>query len=62
MVVHKPPNLTFEGAGSLSFGSTTALPFLRDKANVKRGEQLLVVGASGPVQQQFRSPSNLAPR
>lgn len=49
MVAHKPHNLTFEEAASLSFGSTTALPFLRDKAKVKRGDQLLVVGASGAV-------------
>lgn len=49
MVAFKPANLTFEEAASLSFGSTTALPFLRDKAKVKRGEQVLVVGASGAV-------------
>jgi NADPH:quinone reductase-like Zn-dependent oxidoreductase len=49
MVAHKPPHMTFEEAASLSFGSTTALPFLRDKAKIKRGDQLLVVGASGAV-------------
>lgn len=45
----KPNNLTFEEAASLSFGSMTALPFLRDKARIQRGERVLVVGASGAV-------------
>lgn len=45
----KPANLTFEEAASLSFGSMTALPFLRDKARIQRGERVLVVGASGAV-------------
>ncbi len=47
-IAHKPANLTFEEAASLSFGGTTALHFLR-KANVKTGDRLLVVGASGAV-------------
>lgn len=45
----KPSNLTFEEAASLSFGSMTALPFLRDKAQIQRGERVLVIGASGAV-------------
>jgi NADPH:quinone reductase-like Zn-dependent oxidoreductase len=49
MITLKPANLTFEEAASLSFGSTTALPFLRGKARVKPGDQVLVVGASGAV-------------
>lgn len=49
MIARKPPNLTFEEAASLAFGSTTALPLLRDKAKIKRGEKVLVVGASGAV-------------
>ncbi len=49
MVALKPANVTFEEAASLSFGSMTALPFLRDKARVRRGERVLVVGASGAV-------------
>jgi NADPH:quinone reductase-like Zn-dependent oxidoreductase len=47
-IARKPANLTFEEAASLSFGGTTALHFLR-KANVKTGDRLLVVGASGAV-------------
>lgn len=49
MIALKPSNLTFEEAASLSFGSTNALPFLRDKAKIKPGDQVLVVGASGAV-------------
>lgn len=45
----KPANLSFEEAASLSFGSMTALPFLRDKARIKAGDRVLVVGASGAV-------------
>ncbi|MBN9309945.1 NAD(P)-dependent alcohol dehydrogenase [Devosia sp.] len=48
-IVHKPANLSFEEAASLSFGSMTALPFLRDKARIKAGDTVLVVGASGAV-------------
>jgi NADPH:quinone reductase-like Zn-dependent oxidoreductase len=45
----KPSNLSFEEAASLSFGAMTALPFLRDKARIKRGDRVLVVSASGAV-------------
>lgn len=48
LIVLKPANLSFEEAASLSFGSATALPFLRE-ANLKAGEKVLVVGASGAV-------------
>lgn len=43
-----PENLTFEEAASLSFGGSTALHFLR-KSEIKPGEQVIVVGASGGV-------------
>lgn len=49
LVVLKPANLSFEEAASLSFGAMTALPFLRDKARIRAGERVLVVGASGAV-------------
>lgn len=48
-IAAKPENLSFEEAASLSFGSMTALPFLRDKARIKAGDSVLVVGASGAV-------------
>lgn len=47
-VCHKPANLSFEQATALSFGGTTALHFLR-KADVKRGQKVLINGASGGV-------------
>ncbi len=49
LIDFKPANLSFEEAAALSFGSNTALPFLRDKAEIKKGDQVLVVGASGAV-------------
>lgn len=49
LIVAKPDNLSFEEAAALSFGGTTALPFLVDKAQIKPGDRVLVVGASGTV-------------
>ena len=48
-IQQKPENLSFEQAAAMSFGGTTALFFLRDKAQVKPGERVLVLGASGTV-------------
>ena len=47
-VVAKPARLSFEEAASLPFGGSTALHFLR-KAGIRRGDTVLVVGASGSV-------------
>lgn len=49
LIARKPENLSFEEAASLSFGGMNALGFLRDKAGIKRGDRVLVVGASGGV-------------
>jgi NADPH:quinone reductase-like Zn-dependent oxidoreductase len=49
LIARKPANLSFEEAASLSFGGMNALSFLRDKAGIKRGDSVLVVGASGGV-------------
>ncbi len=48
-IARKPAGLSFEQAAALSFGGTTALPLLRDKAGLKAGDKVLVVGASGGV-------------
>ena len=49
LIARKPPNLSFEEAAALSFGGTTALSFLRDKAGIKHGDRVLIVGAAGGV-------------
>ena len=46
-VAPKPANLTYAGAAALV--DTTALCFLRDKANLRPGQTILVNGASGAV-------------
>jgi NADPH:quinone reductase-like Zn-dependent oxidoreductase len=47
-VVRMPVNLTHDEAAALSFGGTTALIFFR-KADLRKGERVLVNGASGAV-------------
>ena len=49
LIAIKPANLSFEEAAALSFGGTNALKFLRDKADIKQGDKVLIVGASGGV-------------
>ncbi len=49
MMALKPANLSFGEAAALSFGGTTALSFLQAKGGVKRGDKVLIVGASGGV-------------
>jgi len=48
-VSYKPANISNEAAAALSFGASTALFFLADKAQIKKDQTILINGASGSV-------------
>src|SRR5207245_8318458 len=45
----KPQNLSFEQAAPIGVSGLTALQAVRDHAQVKAGQDVLVIGASGGV-------------
>ena len=44
-----PPNMAFSEAAACTNGALTAIPFLRDKAQLRTGQSILINGASGTV-------------
>jgi NADPH:quinone reductase-like Zn-dependent oxidoreductase len=48
-LIHKPVQISFEEAASLPMAAVTALQGLRNKAGVKKGDKVLVVGSAGGV-------------
>jgi len=44
-----PAGMSYEEAAATVDGVLTALPFLRDEANLRRGQHVLIIGASGSV-------------
>jgi NADPH:quinone reductase-like Zn-dependent oxidoreductase len=48
MVSIKPANISYEEAAVISYGALTALPLLR-RVNIRRGQKVLVNGASGGI-------------
>ena len=48
-IAHKPPDLSFELASVLTGGAVTAVQLIENAVELKRGETLLVHGASGAV-------------
>ncbi len=49
VMVKKPPNMTYEEAATLTYGGLTALPFLRDVGKIRKGQKILIIGASGTI-------------
>ncbi|MBZ4418127.1 NAD(P)-dependent alcohol dehydrogenase [Myxococcus sp. RHSTA-1-4] len=48
-IMPMPAGVSFEEAAAISFGGSTALHYLRDRAKAKPGDDVLIIGASGAV-------------
>ena len=48
-IVHKPEKVSYEEAASIPFGALTSLKYLRDFGQIKKGQKILINGASGAL-------------
>lgn len=48
-LVTMPAELSYGDAAAFSYAGLTALPFLRDRANIRKGQNVLINGASGSI-------------
>lgn len=48
-LVEKPKKVTHQEAVAILFGGLTAIHFLKNKANIQKGQKILINGASGAV-------------
>jgi NADPH:quinone reductase-like Zn-dependent oxidoreductase len=48
-LIIKPEQISFEDGATLPMSAMTALQALRDKANIQKGQKVLIVGSSGGV-------------
>jgi NADPH:quinone reductase-like Zn-dependent oxidoreductase len=48
-LVTMPVGLSYGDAVAFSYAGLTALPFLRDRANIRKGQKVLINGASGSI-------------
>lgn len=48
-IAFKPANMSFDKAVGVCDGGLTSLPFLRDNGDIRKGQKILINGASGSV-------------
>ena len=49
MILKKPESISFQEAAPICDGALTSFNFLKDVANIKKGQRVLINGASGSL-------------